>query len=144
METTSPSHPFDIEAIIFDMDGGMLDTERVERKTFARAAAEVGFAAIEEVYVRTIGRNGPDSKRIFVEALGYQFPYDEIRRKWRQYTEEHIAECGVAEKPGLRELLTLVSTMGFYKAVATSTVREKAGALLQRSNLLDYFSVLVC
>ena len=94
----------------------MLDTERVERKTFARAAAEFGFAAIEEVYVRTIGRNGPDSKRIFVEALGYQFPYDEIRSKWRQFTEEHIAEFGVDEKPGLRELLTVLNVIGLPKS----------------------------
>src|SRR5262245_60893241 len=143
METISRSHLLDIQAVIFDMDGLMLDTERVERKTFVRAAAEFGFVAVEEVYVRTIGRNWPDTKRIFSEAFGSQFPYDEIRRKWRQYTEEHIAEYGVAEKAGLRGLLALLSTMGLPKAVATSTVREKAATLLQRSNLLDYFAVLV-
>src|SRR5215471_13180364 len=103
METLSVSRHPEIQAIIFDMDGLMLDTERVERKTFARAAAEFGFNTVEEVYVRTIGRNWPDTKRIFLEAFGDQFPYDEIRSKWRQYTEEHIAEFGVAEKTGLRE-----------------------------------------
>ena len=51
METISRSHLLDIQAVIFDMDGLMLDTERVERKTFIRAAAEFGFVAVEEVYV---------------------------------------------------------------------------------------------
>jgi HAD superfamily hydrolase (TIGR01509 family) len=138
-----PSRRPDIQAVIFDMDGVMLDTEPLERKTFVRAAAELGFGAVEEVFVQTIGRNWPDTKRIFLEAFGPQFPYDEIRRNWRQYTEEHIAEWGVAEKAGLRELLTLLNTMGLPKAVATSTVRDKAAALLQRSNLLHYFAVVV-
>ena len=66
METISASHLLDIQAVIFDMDGLMLDTERVERKTFVRAAAEFGFIAVEEVYVRTIGRNSADTKRIFI------------------------------------------------------------------------------
>lgn len=132
-----------IEAVIFDMDGLMLDTESVERKTFLRAAGEFGFDTVEEVYVRTIGRNWPDTKRIFAEALGNQFPYDEIRSTWRRYTEEHIAEFGVAEKPGLRQLLTVLNTIGLPKAVATSTARGKAAALLQRSNLMEHFAVLV-
>jgi HAD superfamily hydrolase (TIGR01509 family) len=143
METLSVSRQPEIQAIIFDMDGLMLDTERVERKTFARTAAEFGFDTVENVYVRTIGRNWPDTKRIFLEAFGDQFPYDEIRSKWRQYTEEHIAEFGVAEKAGLREMLTVLNAIGLPKAVATSTIRDKAVVLLQRSNLLEYFAAIV-
>jgi HAD superfamily hydrolase (TIGR01509 family) len=144
MELSSPGHLRDIQAVIFDMDGLMLDTERVERMTFLRAAGEFGFDTVEEVYVRTIGRNWPDTKRIFADALGSEFPYDQIRSAWRSYTEEHIAEFGVAEKPGLRQLLALLDVRGLPKAVATSTARDKATVLLQRSNLMDCFAVLVC
>jgi beta-phosphoglucomutase-like phosphatase (HAD superfamily) len=85
------SHLRDIQAVNFDMDGLMLDTERVERKTFLRAARELEFDAVEEVYVRTIGRDWPDTKGVFADPLGPQFPYDQIRSTWRSYTEEHIA-----------------------------------------------------
>jgi HAD superfamily hydrolase (TIGR01509 family) len=132
-----------VSAVIFDMDGLMLDTERVERVTFQRAAADFGFHSLEEPYVRTIGRNWPDSKRIFAEALGDQFPYDEIRKRWRQYTETYIAESGVSEKPGLRELLEFLEKVDVPKAVATSTIRVKALALLQQSNLLHHFGAVV-
>jgi HAD superfamily hydrolase (TIGR01509 family) len=140
---TIRQNPAEIQAVIFDMDGLMLDTERLERKTFLRAAAEFGFLSVEEVYVQTIGRNWPDTKRIFLEAFGTQFPYDQIRGRWRQYTDEHVAEFGVEEKPGLREVLTLVTSLGLPKAVATMTFRSKATALLERSSLLSYFSVIV-
>jgi len=132
-----------VSAVIFDMDGLMLDTERVERTAFQRAAADFGFQSLEELYIRTIGRNWPDTKRIFAEALGEQFPYDEIRKKWGQYTEEYIAEFGVAEKPGLRELLAFLEMAALPRAVATSTIRVKAVALLQRSNLLHHFATVV-
>jgi len=125
------------------MDGLMLDTERVERSTFQRAAAEFGFLAIEEVYIRTIGRNWPDTKRIFAETFGDQFPYDEIRKKWRQYTEEHVAQFGVAEKPGLQELLAFLEKAALRRAVATSTIRVRAVALLQQSNLFHRFATVV-
>jgi beta-phosphoglucomutase-like phosphatase (HAD superfamily) len=47
--------PLGIEAVIFDMDGLMLDTERLNRAHFRRAATDFGYVDLETVYLETFG-----------------------------------------------------------------------------------------
>jgi HAD superfamily hydrolase (TIGR01509 family) len=130
-------------AAIFDMDGLMLDTESVEREAFLKAAAEFGYSVPDEVYIQVVGRTGEDARQIFCDAFGGCFPYDDVRVRWREYTDHHIAACGVPCKAGLLELLELMETYGIPKAVATSTRRQRALRLLEKSNLLSRFDAIV-
>jgi HAD superfamily hydrolase (TIGR01509 family) len=132
-----------IQAAVFDMDGLMLDTERVGRYTFEKATADFGITVGDDVYVQMIGRNWQDSKQIMMAALGPDFPFDELRLCWRKHAEAHIDSYGVPCKPGLLELLDLLETRGVPKAVATSTRRERAHALLEKLSLRHRFHTVI-
>jgi phosphoglycolate phosphatase-like HAD superfamily hydrolase len=51
-----------IQAAIFDMDGLMLDTEQLGLATFRKVIAELGYSALDHVYLRTVGRNSADTQ----------------------------------------------------------------------------------
>lgn len=133
----------EVQAVIFDMDGLMLDTERLALVNFQIVSVELGFPSIEDVYLRTIGRNAPDTREIFMQAMGPAFPFDAMRERWRSYNDEEMSSSGVAQRPGLTKLLDAIDRAGVPKAVATSTAYDKAVQLLTKVDLLHRFVTLV-
>ena len=136
------SLPF-VEAVIFDMDGLMLDTERLDREHFRRAASDFGLYDLDAVYLQTIGRNLRDTRECFRQALGDAFPLDELRQRWRGYSQDHLRQFGAPVKRGLNALLDLLEELKIPKAVATSTRREQALALLENAQILHRFKAIV-
>jgi beta-phosphoglucomutase-like phosphatase (HAD superfamily) len=62
-------------AVLFDMDGLMLDTERMARVAWKRALLERGFQIDDEDYLRLIGRTVPDAQMILQEVFGPELPF---------------------------------------------------------------------
>ena len=120
----------------------MLDTERLDIQHFRRAAADFGFSALESLYFQSVGRNRQDTRELFRAALGEQFPVDGLCERWRQYSSDHAEQFGVPLKPGLLDILGRLDRLGLPKAVATSTSRNKALALLTRTELLPRFDAV--
>jgi HAD superfamily hydrolase (TIGR01509 family) len=130
-------------AVIFDMDGLMLDTERIAMITCKRAAEDFGYVIADEIYVQVIGRTVEDTCQIFCGALGADFPFYDIRKRRLDYTEEYIHRYGLPRKPGLIEVLELLQSCSVRKAVATSTGREEACARLRATDLCHGFDAIV-
>lgn len=133
-----------IGAVIFDMDGLMLDTERLARIAWDRAMADWGHTIPDEVYYRLIGRSVADVGEILRQALAADLPFEEIALRKRQYIDQEIAEHGIPVKPGLYELLDWADQVGLKKATATSTFREVALQKLRLVGLQDRFDAIVC
>jgi HAD superfamily hydrolase (TIGR01509 family) len=135
--------PERIGAVIFDMDGLMLDTERLHLENFRKAAQDFGYETPEDVYMQSMGMNSRDTEKLFHRHFGDSFPYVKIRDRWREYADDHIGQFGVPHKPGLIDLLDLLRPLGFPKAVATSTRRENAIRLLEKVRIIEYFNAIV-
>lgn len=129
--------------VIFDMDGLMLDTERVALIAWQKAAQLFGRTMTDELFATLIGRTHQDSIRLIRAAFGPDFDFEAASRKCHE-TFEHIVETeGLPVKIGARELITDLAARGVPLAVATSTRNDNAIRRLQQVGLMTYFSVLV-
>ncbi len=131
------------QAVIFDMDGLMLDTEPLAARAWIDAAQALGVPFDAGVNPRLIGRNFPDCRTIIGEHHGDGYPVDELMRAWHGAYDAIVEREGLAFKAGLLELLAWLEAAAIPKAVATSTRRSRAEIKLTRTGLLPRFATLV-
>ncbi len=133
-----------IKAVIFDLDGLILDTEKLLVKFWCQAANEAGFPMQTEhaLHIRSLGRKF--AIPYLSEVFGPEFDYINIRSRRMELMAEHIHEHGLEKKPGLEELLNFLQKNRIPAAVATATDKLRAEKYLQQTGLLHYFSSVIC
>jgi len=132
-----------IEGVIFDMDGLMVDTERLARVFWLRALEEFDARLTERQYLRIVGRTAVDSAKVLKEMLGADFPVEECRARMRELYYADIAVNGVPVMPGLLELVEFLKAESIGYAVATSTTREITARKLEITGLTSHFNTIV-
>ena len=133
-----------IEAVLFDMDGLMFDTETLGVRALRETGEKFGCGRIMEVVPRMMGSNAVKSRKICMEHMGADFPFDEFMRYRQKMIDRRIEEQGVPVKPGLRELLAYLKRENFRTAVATSTSRAHAMNYIEKAGILPLFDAIVC
>lgn len=131
-------------AVVFDMDGLLLDTERLARDAFLEACELLGLTVDDAVYARCIGSTPLGTREILREALGVGFDFGALDRHWDDRYRRRIEAAPVDLKPGARELLDDLAALGIPRGLATSTGRPMATRKLTGAGVLSYFSCLVC
>ena len=132
------------DALVFDMDGLLLDTERIALRAFEEACGEAGWPDPDlDVYARCIGSTGGDEGAILRAGYGPDFPWDAVRDGWWRRYHEHVEHRAVPVKPGATELLSYCVESGLPCALATSTRAALAQRKLSLAGLDGYFPVRV-
>lgn len=129
-------------AVIFDMDGLMLDTERLAPAAWADAARALDVDFDMGLLPAMIGRNAVDCRALLIERHGPRFPADDLMHAWGVAYDAIIERDGIDLKPGLLELFAWLEREGIPKSVATSTRRERARAKLTQTGIVDRFVAL--
>lgn len=133
-----------IKGIIFDMDGLMLDTEKLLLKFWIMSANEFGFDMKKEhvLSIRSLAAKYTIPK--LRDIFGEKFDYYAVRKRRIELMNKYIEENGVEKKPGLDKLLDYLKTNGYKTAVATATDKLRAENYLKSAGVLEYFDVMVC
>ena len=131
------------KAVIFDVDGTLLDTERIYMQAWKEAAAELGYVMPNSVLQKTRAVNTKDAARIFETEIGNGFSYVQTRPIRVRIAEEIIARESPILKPGVLELLDYLDEKGIQLAVASSTNTQATKEHLAASKILDRFDVVV-
>ena len=133
-----------LKGAIFDMDGLLIDTEKLYLRYWKQSAADFGYDMRDEhVYaIRSLARKYsiPKLKGFF----GEDFPTEEVRAHRTELINAHIAEHGIDLKKGLFELLDYLRDKGIRLAVATATPRERTLKYLEKIGAADRFDAVIC
>ncbi len=131
-------------AVIFDLDGLIIDTETIARAAWKRAAADFGFLLEDDVYQTLIGLTTPDIEMVLGRVFGDGFPVKQAISRAYQYFNEHIDRHGIVVKPGIAELLVFLDGVTFPRALATSSSKELTARKLIASKLVGKFATIIC
>lgn len=131
-----------IKGVISDMDGVMLDSEKLYVRFWCEAAQSLGFPMKKEhaLGIRSLAR-------VFaIEKLqgwfGTEFDYDSVRNKRIELMDKYVAENGIEAKSGAKELLIWLKQNGYKTALATATPVDRASLYLKQVGLLEFFDVI--
>lgn len=131
-------------AVVLDMDGLMLDTERIAVECWIESARVSGWEISRETCLAMVGLDHRASRQKLLDAGGRSFPLDEVSKRGRLRYLERLRGEGVGLKPGIVELLDWLDARGVPKAVATSTLCELAMEKLELAGLRGRFETIVC
>lgn len=132
-----------LTAVVLDLDGLMLDTERLARRCWEQAQDDLGLPLPQGYYTGLIGRNRQQIEGMLAEL--FEAPEDGPRllRRSLELYEAALEVEPLPHRPGLKTLLSGLESAGLAIAVATSSQRVHAEVKLQRSGLRARIPVLV-
>ena len=133
-----------IKAVIFDMDGLMIDSERVTFDGYKKIMGEMGLEVTKEFYVSLLGKPIKGIYQRFYDVYGNDFPIETVIKQVHEYMADLFETEGVPLKEGLKELLQYLKDNHYKTIVATSSNRNRVDTILNQANITQYFDDSIC
>ena len=132
-----------IKAVIFDMDGTLVDTERLGIKAWKAGAAELGLAIDEALIHQFIGRTLPDVMDILDRHYGSHETTEAVYVRHKEIRDEMV-KTELELKAGAAECLDELLAAGYHVGLATSSRLVTAERNLKMVGLFDKFETVTC
>ena len=131
------------EAVIFDMDGLLLDSEKISFDTFKEALKIFHLEKESSLFYTMIGKDAISCKNILKKGLSDKVDHDEFGKIWSDLYKKETTLKPIPVKNGAISLLNHLKDINVITAVATSTDTNMAKEKLENAGLLEYFTVIV-
>lgn len=132
-----------MEAVLFDLDGLLADTEIISLKVYQELLKDFGIPFTEETYSREYsGHREEENVQRFLDTYDLPWNFDQTLEKVYEL-EARILAKGVNLKKGAKNLLAFLQREGILIALATSSVESRARIILDSNGILSLFDHLV-
>lgn len=133
-----------LRAVLFDLNGVLVDDEPIHLDLFQRVLAEEGIAlSAADYYERYLGL---DDRACFAAALGEAATVPRLMRliaRKASYYQERVRREGYPFSAGAAGLVRDLAARGWMLGVVTGAQREEVEGALRQEGLLDRFKVLI-
>ena len=133
-----------IKAIIFDMDGLMIDSERVTFECYQERLKDMNLTMDEEFYKTLLGKPIKGIYQRFYDVYGNDFPIENVIQDVHQLMAERFETEGVPVKKGLVELLHYLKDNNYKTIVATSSNCDRVDKILAQAKITEFFDDSIC
>lgn len=133
-----------MNAVIFDMDGVLFDTEKVCMLSWDRAGEQMGVGKAGYMIYKTLGMTAEKAIEIIRNEFGKDFDAVKFKQMGRNFSYEYFDTYGVPEKEGLYEILDYLKSKNYKIAVASSTGSDSVHHHLKEKNIEKYFDAVIC
>lgn len=131
------------KAVIFDMDGLLLDTERGAKIAGEKACAQMGLDLPPDFFVdQLVGRDYVTGVKALRATFGDDLDIARLNALWIKASAVQFAD-GIPLRPGVIDVLDMVDALPLPKAIATSTQTNRAWDKLTGAGLDHRFDILV-
>ena len=130
-------------AVIFDMDGTLVDSERIYLELWPEVCDTSLYPGFKEVALKLVGIPADEGKRFFTDRYGEDFPYEKIWGDVESLFNQRYAVTPLPVKPGALSLLRHLKEKGIKTAVASSTPSPQVQINLKNAGLYGYIDVFI-
>jgi HAD superfamily hydrolase (TIGR01509 family) len=132
-----------VQAVIFDMDGVIFDSERLVIECWEVIAKKHNIPDIVEICMRVQGNNREETGKRFREKYGNGFPYEAYKKEVSALFRHLYGGGRLPLKPGVMKILEELKHMRIPLALASSTRTDIVKLELEEAHLLHYFDVVL-
>lgn len=133
-----------MKAVIFDMDGVLIDTEKYLVKFWCQAGREFGYDIKREDALMIRSLAGKYAKPKLQSIYGEDFNYAGVRQRRKELMQDWLEKNGIEKKEGVDEILPYLKEKGLKIAVATATDEERAIKYLKKIGIYHWFDQVIC